>query len=70
MDINDKNRARLDAEDAVRAPLIKQIIDAAPIFHEDDFTAWTTDHVKDLAGRVALQNKKAEVDAAYAKAAK
>ncbi|KCZ73639.1 hypothetical protein ANME2D_00711 [Candidatus Methanoperedens nitroreducens] len=64
-------QAQLDAAEAEkRAPLIKRIIDAAPVFREDDFTGWTTEHLTDLADRVERHNDiKARINDAYAKKA-
>lgn len=65
MFINEGTERRLKEENHTRAPIIKQIIDAAPMFKERDFDSWTTERITDLAGRVTNAGRTA-INLSYA----
>ncbi len=67
MEISKATEERLENENKIRAPLIKLIVDAVPIFKESDFESWSTERLTDVAGRIKENNAKAKIDEAYAK---
>lgn len=66
MYVNEPTERRLQEENQTRAPIIKQIIDAAPMFKEGDFDSWTNERITDLADMVKSGSVQ-RIDNAYAK---
>lgn len=66
MYVNEATERRLQEENKTRAPIIKQITDAVPMFKEGDFDGWTTQRITDLADRIKSGSVQ-RIDNAYAK---
>jgi hypothetical protein len=65
MYVDEGTAQRLKEENKIRAPLIKKITDAAPMFRGSDFESWTTDRIADLAERVKREAAQILVHNAY-----
>lgn len=66
MYIDEKTAQRLKKENKTRAPIIKKITDALPMFKPEDFDSWTTARIEGLADRVERGNVKF-IDDVYAR---